>query len=208
MSRKLPRDFYERGDVVAVARDLLGKLLCTRRRGVLTAGRIVEVEAYAGKDDRACHAHGGRRTMRNQVMYGPGGHAYVYLCYGLHVMFNVVTNREGRADAVLVRALEPVAGGEVMRRRRKLGKDRGNLTSGPGVLTQAMGLTLRDNRADLLGDTVWIEDCGLRVEEIACGTRIGVDYAGVDAIRPWRFWIKGCPMVSRGPNVKVAGHHP
>jgi DNA-3-methyladenine glycosylase len=196
MSRKLGRGFYEQGDVETVARELLGKVLCARRRGVVTAGRIVEVEAYAGQDDRACHAHGGRRTRRNDVMYGPGGHVYVYLCYGLHVMFNVVANVEGRADAVLVRALEPMEGEEVMRKRRKLKHTRGNVSSGPGVLTQALGLTLNDNRADLLADSVWIEDRGEHAGVVACGPRIGVDYAGEHAARPWRFWIRGNRFVS------------
>lgn len=197
--RKLGRDFYEGEDVVALARALLGKVLVTRVDGLRTAGRIVETEAYRGQGDRACHAHGGRRTARNEVMYGPGGRAYVYLCYGMHVLFNVVTNREGQADAVLIRAMEPVEGIEVMVARS--GKPAGDvrLGSGPGLLTRSLGIVPTMTGVSLLGDRIWIEDWGEKVsdEHVWASARVGVGYAGEDARLPWRFRIRGNRWTSR-----------
>ncbi|HZR25173.1 MAG TPA: DNA-3-methyladenine glycosylase [Vicinamibacterales bacterium] len=199
---KLPRAFYSR-DTLDVARDLLGKVLVHRRRGVLTSGVIVEVEAYIGESDPACHAAPGP-TKRNAPLYGPPGYAYVYLNYGIHALFNVVSEPAGSPAAVLVRALDPLDGVAVMRRRRsKQMKGRRvrsadelalhELCRGPGNLTMAMGISLDDNREDLLGDTLFIEDRRTSVGPIVAGTRIGIR-VGTD--RPWRLWIKGHPAVS------------
>lgn len=197
---KLDRDFYLRDDVVQISRELLGKVLCTRLGGELTSGVITETEAYRGRNDKACHANDGRRTDRTEVMYHRGGTAYVYLCYGIHHLFNVVTNRVDTADAVLVRAVRPLEGAGLMLRRRQREEVEPGLTAGPGRLTQALGITTDHYGSDLRGDTIWIEDRGLDEAsgEIASGPRIGVDYAGDHAERPWRFWLRGSPWVSRG----------
>jgi len=195
---KLPREFYTRSDVLEVARDLLGKkLVVPNRNGRRVAGIIVETEAYRGPDDRASHAYGGRRTNRTETMYGIGGAAYVYFVYGMYNQFNVVTNVENTPHAVLIRALEPVEGIDVMRRRRK-GRSEYELTSGPGRLCLAMGIDRGLDKADLLGDRVWIEE-GVSVlpREIGRGPRIGIDYAGKWVAKPWRFWIRDNPFVSR-----------
>ena len=184
--KTLPHSFYRRPGVAAIARDLLGKVLATRMGGTRTAGIITETEAYAGETDKASHAYGGKVTGRNRVMYGPGGFAYVYLCYGIHHLFNVVTNRKGTAHAVLVRSLQPLEGREEMLRRRGGTK---LTTGGPGTLTQALGIRTEHNGADLSGPVIRIEDHGLRVreEDVLTGPRIGVDYAGADALLPYRF---------------------
>ena len=202
---KLDKAFYDRAGVVAVARDLLGKVLVTEFGGRRTSGRIVETEAYNGVGDRASHAWSGRRTRRTEVMYAAGGTAYVYLIYGIHHLFNVVTNKKDIPHAVLVRALEPMEGIEVMRER--LGRDGGaneglkpdySLTRGPGNLSRALGLRTVHTGVSLMGDEIWIGDDGYRPKrsEIIAGPRIGVDYAGVDAGLPYRFYIKGSPYVS------------
>ena len=202
---KLARARYMRADVVAVARRLLGSLLVAPARdGRRVSGIIVETEAYRGPEDRASHAYGGRRTRRTETMYAPGGTAYVYFVYGMYHQFNVVTNVADVPHAVLVRALEPVEGVELMRRRRG-GAAPVDLTSGPGKLCIALGIDRRLDGADLCGDRVWIEE-GPRVHPaaIACGPRVGIDYAGNWAGRPWRFWLRGNPFVSRPPG--PAGH--
>lgn len=188
----LPARFYRGTDVVGIARALLGKILCTRDGDVVTTGRIVETEAYGGITDRASHAHGGRRTVRTETMFAPGGVAYVYLCYGLHHLFNVVTGPQDRPDAVLIRGLEPLEGVHTMLKRRGMRTLHPRLAAGPGVLAQALGITRRDNGLDLGGDRVWIEDDGFGVpaRHILAGPRVGVGYAGEDAKRPWRFRIK------------------
>ena len=153
---KLPREFYTRADVLEVARDLLGKkLVVSNRNGSRVAGIIVETEAYRGPEDRASHAYGGRRTNRTETMYGIGGTAYVYFVYGMYNQFNVVTNVEDNPHAVLVRALEPIEGLDIIRRRRA-GRSEYELTSGPGRLCVAMGINRRLDKADLLGPRVWI----------------------------------------------------
>lgn len=192
---KLPRSFYIREDVVEIAKDLLGKYLVTEMDGVLTAGKIVETEAYCGRGDKACHANG-KRTPRTEVMYGEGGQAYVYLCYGIHHLFNVVTNVKDKADAVLIRALEPVIGMEVMAQRRK--QTKAKLASGPGTLSQAMGITTKLTGKDLLGDQIWIAKSSNQENvEILADTRIGVEYAEEDALRLWRFVIADNKFVSK-----------
>ncbi|MGH7420629.1 MAG: DNA-3-methyladenine glycosylase, partial [Candidatus Rokuibacteriota bacterium] len=186
---KLPRAFYTRPDVVAVARGLLGSLLVVPARdGRRVAGIIVETEAYRGPEDRASHAYRGRRTPRTETMYGPGGTAYVYFVYGMYHQFNVVTGVEHVPHAVLVRALEPVEGLDLMRRRRASAPPL-NLTSGPGKLCIALGIDRRLDRADLLGDRIWLEE-GRRARPAAIGSgpRVGIDYAGEWVARPWRFW--------------------
>jgi len=181
-------------DVTQVAKDLLGMYLVTEKDGLLTAGKIVETEAYCGRGDKACHANG-KVTPRTEVMYREGGLAYVYLCYGIHHLINVVTNKEGQADAVLIRALEPVYGLEVMKERRSFTKAK--LASGPGTLTQALDINVKQTGTDLLGNEIWIAKSDTDPFEIDAGTRIGVDYAEEDALRPWRFIIKGNKFVSK-----------
>ena len=191
--RVLPRSFYTRADVLAVARDLLGKLLVVPARGGRrVSGIIVETEAYRGPEDLASHARLGRRTARTETMYGIGGTAYVYFVYGMYHQFNVVTNEAEIPHAVLVRAIEPVEGVDLMLRRR--GRARAErLADGPGKLCIALGIDRGLDRADLLGERVWIEDRGRPVprSRIASGPRIGIDYAGSWANRPWRFWVRG-----------------
>ena len=195
---KLPRSFYTHPDVVAVARRLLGRLLVVPARGgQRVSGLIVETEAYRGPEDRASHAHGGRRTARTETMYARGGATYVYFVYGIYHQFNVVTNVADVPHAVLVRALEPVEGLALMRRRRGGGPDR-TLTSGPGKLCIALGIDRRLDRADLLGDRVWIEEGRpIRPSDITSGPRVGIDYAEEWVGRPWRFWLRDSPFVSR-----------
>jgi DNA-3-methyladenine glycosylase len=195
---KLSRGFYTRANVLKISRDLLGKLLVVPdETGRRISGKIVEVEAYRGPEDRASHAYGGRRTKRTETMYGEGGIAYVYFVYGMYNQFNVVTNVKDTPHAILVRALEPVEGIETMRIRRHSHADR-NLTSGPGKLCLAMGIDRQLDGADLLGDRVWIEEFDkVPVSKIARGPRIGIDYAEEWIEKPWRFWIKGNEFVSR-----------
>jgi DNA-3-methyladenine glycosylase len=196
---KLERDFYTRADTLTVARDLLGKrLVVPAGARARVSGRIVEVEAYLGVGDRAAHSFGGRRTRRTETMYAAGGTAYVFFVYGMHHQFNVVTGPEGLPHAVLVRAVEPEEGVELMKERRPVRKER-ELTSGPGKLCRALGLDLTFDGADLTGGRVWVEDAGVSFapEQIASGARIGVDYAGEDALKPWRFWVEGNVYVSR-----------
>ena len=197
--QKLDKDFYRREDVVLIARELLGKALVSNIGGIRTCGLIVETEAYSGQNDRASHAFGNRHSNRTMVMYKAGGLAYVYLIYGMYCLLNVVTNRAGVADAVLIRAIEPLEGIEHMLRRRKMKKFSPDLTNGPGKLTIALGITLEHYGTDLTGNLLWIEDLGLELKpaQIASGKRIGVEYAAQDALRPWRFWVKNNPFVSK-----------
>lgn len=200
--RKLTREFYIRASVLTVARQLLGQVLVVPARdGTRVSGIIVETEAYRGPQDRASHAYGGRRTNRTETMYQIGGTAYVYFVYGMYHQFNVVSNIEGIPHAVLVRALEPVEGIALMRKRRP-GLSDHHLTNGPGKLCIALGIDRGLDRADLLGERVWIEAGGGRVppSTIASGPRIGVDYAEEWAKKPWRFWIRDSPFVSRQDN--------
>jgi DNA-3-methyladenine glycosylase len=185
---KLPVDFYRRDDVVGISRELLGKVLCTRVDGTVTTAVITETEAYAGVDDKASHAFGDRRTPRTEPMYGPGGIAYVYLCYGIHHLFNVVTNVTGVPHAVLIRAARPLDGMDTIRARRRGRKDR-LLMAGPGTVSQALGIHTTMTGTDLSSNRIWIEDRGIDVadEAVTAGPRIGVDYAGEDATRPYRF---------------------
>ncbi|HWN09247.1 MAG TPA: DNA-3-methyladenine glycosylase [Pyrinomonadaceae bacterium] len=197
-SAKLPREFYTRANVVTVARELLGKLLVVpARNGIRVSGKIVEVEAYRGPEDRAAHSFGGRRTKRTETMYGVGGTAYVFFVYGMYNQFNVVANNREVPHAVLIRAIEPVEGVELMRQRRP-GKTDHSLTNGPGKLCIALGIDRKLDAADLLGNKVWLEDSErIPRSRILSGPRIGIDYAADWIDKPWRFWIKGNPYVSR-----------
>ena len=186
---KVPLDFYVREDVVQISRELLGKVLCTNLNGQVTKAIITETEAYAGVSDKASHAYGGRRTKRTEVLYARGGTAYVYLCYGIHHLFNVVTNKTGTPHAVLIRAGKSFEGCELMHKRRNKRDGDKSLLTGPGSLSQALGITTDLTGVDLLGDQIWIEDHKISVaaEEIITGPRVGIDYAGEDATRPYRF---------------------
>lgn len=198
--QKLSLSFYSRPNVQLIAQELLGKLLVTRINNICTAGRIIETEAYAGETDRASHAFGGRRTARTEVMYGPPGKAYVYLCYGIHHLFNVVTNVAGRPHAVLIRAIEPVEGIPSMLIRTGKPQAGPGLGRGPGNCSRALGITTLHSGADLLGDTIFIARDKISNQSLPIGTspRIGVDYAGEDALLPWRFFIRDHPGIS-GP---------
>lgn len=190
--KKLTKSFYQRDDVLAISQELLGKVLYSFIDNVLTAGIITETEAYRGVDDRASHAYGNRRTKRTEVMYQEGGVCYVYLCYGIHALLNVVTHKLNQPHAVLIRALKPIKGIEHMRKRRRTIKNDSQLTSGPGSLTQALGITTRHNGISLEGNLIWIEDQNIIIlpEEIISSPRIGIDYAKEDAFLPWRFQLK------------------
>lgn len=192
MPRPLPRSFYLRPDVTVIARELLGKVLVTGFDGLRTSGIITETEAYAGVDDRASHAYGGRRTERTEVMYARGGTAYVYLCYGLRHLFNVVTHGQGVPHAVLIRAMEPHEGLDIMRDRRA---GRPLRTGGPALVSEALGIRTAHTGLDLLRGPIRIEDHGLAPDEgsILVGPRVGVDYAGPDAALPYRFRIAPSP---------------
>lgn len=195
---KLSKSFYLREDVTQIARELLGKVLFTKIGSQRTAGKIVETEAYSYKE-RACHAFGQKRTARTETLFMEGGTSYVYLCYGIHKLFNVVTNHEGWAEAVLIRAVEPLEGEQLMVARR--GSISGyNLTSGPGKLSQALGINLTFNKQSLMESQIWIEDNGLHVNKIITSPRIGVGYAGEDAKLNWRYSESGNFYVSKGNN--------
>ncbi|WP_019037230.1 DNA-3-methyladenine glycosylase [Psychroflexus tropicus] len=196
MSQILPKAFFEHEDVVSLAKQLIGKQLNTQIDGVFTSGIITETEAYAGQGDKACHAHLGKFTKRTKVMYEPGGVAYVYLCYGIHHLFNIVTNTEGHADAILIRAIEPTNGIQDMMKRRQKKKQDKTLTAGPGNMTQAMGITKKHNEQSIAGDEIWIEDRGLVIDSIVETTRVGIDYAEEDAELLWRFYDKNSKYIS------------
>ena len=194
---KLDESFYLRNDVVIIAKDLLGKVLVTKIDRKVIAGIIVETEAYSYRE-KGCHAYNSRMTERNSVMFKSGGHAYVYLCYGIHHLFNIVTNVEGKADAVLIRALQPLVGEPHMMDRMDTTSLK-KITSGPGKLTKALGINLSMNGEYLLNNKVWIEDQSIKISKssIVASSRIGIDYAGEDAQLPWRFTIKDNEWVSR-----------
>jgi DNA-3-methyladenine glycosylase len=194
----LNRSFYDRPDVVKIAKELLGKIIVTMFDGQFTAGRIVETEAYKGVVDKASHAYGGRRTARTEVMFGNPGTAYVYLCYGIHHLFNVVTNKAGTPHAVLVRAVEPVHGTEIMLDRTRKRIPDNTLTRGPGNVSKALGIYTTHTGMDLIESDLCIVEDQFEVKRSAIGitTRIGVDYAGPDALLPYRFIVKGNPYVS------------
>ncbi|MBI2441986.1 MAG: DNA-3-methyladenine glycosylase [Lentisphaerae bacterium] len=199
VGKKLPAAFFRREDVLQIGRELLGQYLFTRLGGArVTGGRIVETEAYAGATDRASHAFGNRRTRRTAVMYQAGGVAYIYLCYGLHALFNIITGPQDIPHAILIRALEPTHGIDLMLRRRSKTRLDRTLTAGPGALAQALGLRVRYSGASLLGNKIWLEKgIDFHPAEIVSTTRVGIEYAGADAQRPWRFLVRGSAWSSR-----------
>lgn len=202
---KLKRDFYLRDDTVQIARDLLGKLIVVPdENGQRVSGMIVETEAYLGINDRAAHSFGGRRTARNEITYALGGHAYVFFIYGMYYQLNVICGEIDSPHVVLIRAIEPVEGIEVMRERRTRKKSETrrmpdkDLTSGPGKLCIALDIDRKLNGADLTGGSIWLEEYrNVEESDICVGKRIGIDYAGADAEKPWRFWLGSSVFLSK-----------
>lgn len=196
--KKLDHSFYDRRNVVQIAKDLLGKILVTQFDGIRTSGRIVETEAYNGVVDRASHAYGGRRTNRSEHIYGGPGTVYIYIIYGMHHLFNVVTNKKDIPHAILIRALEPLEGINYMLKRVRKPLQDYTLTKGPGNLARALGLSKMHTGGNLFSEEIFIEDDGLRYkkDEILITHRIGVEYAGMDAQLPYRFIVKGNRYVS------------
>jgi len=192
---KIPPSFYIKDDVVKIARELLGKYLFTHFNGILTGGIITETEAYAGITDKASHAYDDKRTKRTEIMYYKGGTAYVYLCYGIHSLFNIVTNAENIPHAVLIRGIFPTLGEEIILKRvnkKKLSKE---VTNGPGKVSKALGIHFSHSGLSLSGDKIWLEDKGIKIakNEIKITKRIGIDYAGDDVKLPYRFILKSIP---------------
>lgn len=198
---KLQFSYYLNQDVLFLAKDLLGKVLFTQIDGEITAGIIVETEAYFGVQDKASHAYGGRRTDRTETLYNQGGISYVYLCYGIHNLFNIVSSVEGEPHAVLIRAIEPLIGKDIIELRRKMPITKAAISSGPGSAAKALGIDRTFNGKDLAGEEIWIEDHGIRYsdDQIVAVPRVGVAYAQEDALLPWRFCIKNNKYVSK-PN--------
>ncbi|MGZ3757772.1 MAG: DNA-3-methyladenine glycosylase [Mucilaginibacter sp.] len=198
---KLPQVFYESNNVVDISKQLLGKYLYTFIDGEITGGYIVETEAYNGIIDKASHAYGNRKTARTKTMFEHGGIAYVYLCYGIHEMFNIVTSTNNEPHAVLIRAIQPTEGIETMLLRRNMTAMKPNITSGPGSVAKALGISRAVNGISLQSEVLWIEDKGLTFNDsdIAAVPRVGVAYAGDDALLPYRFYVKGNTYVSK-PN--------
>lgn len=197
MYHKLSESFYLRENVQQISIDLLGKVLVTCIDGQYTAGIITETEAYQAPEDKASHAFNNRKTPRTEIFYNKGGIGYVYLCYGIHYLFNVVTNKTDVPHAILIRSVEPLEGIDVMMLRRKKKKLDKTLTAGPGALSQALGITKLHNKISLAGDTVWIEDREIKVKSIVSTTRIGIDYAAEYKDKPWRYYIEGNIWVSK-----------
>lgn len=189
---KLPRSYFLNDKVVDIAKDLIGKMLFTNFDGTTTAGIIIETEAYAGIDDRASHAWGGRHTARTEVMYRGGGAAYVYLCYGIHHLFNIVTNTAGIPHAVLIRGVTACYGNDIIQQRMGAQSYNKGIIIGPGKVSKALGIKVAHTGTDLTGDTIWLEHSGKQTkpEDIIITTRIGIDYAGQDALLPYRFILK------------------
>jgi DNA-3-methyladenine glycosylase len=199
--KKLPLSFYQRDNVLQIAKELLGKIIVTKWKGVVTSGRIVECEAYDGVIDRASHAFSGRRTARNEIMYAEAGTAYVYICYGIHHLFNVVTNEKNIPHAILIRAVEPLQGINEMLKRRGKKKMESTLTKGPGSLSVALGIHVRHNGVSLHSPELFIADDGFTPDKKLIGSspRIGVESAGEAARYLYRYYIKGNPFVSGKP---------
>jgi DNA-3-methyladenine glycosylase len=187
--KKLGKDFFLRENVVDISRELIGKFLVTNFNNIITSGMIIETEAYNGVIDKASHAYKGRRTARNEIMYGEGGNTYVYLCYGIHHLFNIVTNKKDIPHAVLIRALIPKEGIDTVLKRRNQKSINKKIADGPGTLSQALGIRTSHTGIPLSGKTIWVEDRKIEFskKDIKAGPRIGVDYAGKDALLPYRF---------------------
>ena len=199
--KKLPYSFYDRDDVIAIARELLGKVIVTNIKGKKASGRIIETEAYVAFIDKASHSYKGRKTARNEHMYSAPGTAYIYICYGMHQMMNVVTNKEGIPDAILIRAIEPLAGVQLMQQRTGKGNVDYTITRGPGNVGKALGISKDHSGFLLLDDTISIYDDGFSLNDIEIGAskRIGVKSAGKDGLLPYRYYIKGNKYVSGRP---------
>ena len=197
--KKIPLPFYSRKDVVLIAKELVGKILVTNFDGVITSGRIVETEAYVALIDKASHSFGGKRTARNEHMYAGAGTAYVYICYGMHQMMNIVTNEKNIPDAVLIRAVEPMQGIDIMLKRTGKKILDKTLTRGPGNVGNALGIFKHHSGNHLLGNKIYLIDDHLNIsdEQIGTSARIGVESAGADALHPYRFYLKGNKNVSR-----------
>lgn len=199
-TKRLSHDFFLHTDVVQICKSLIGKVLVSTIDDLYTSGIIVEAEAYRGPDDKACHAFNHRRTPRTEVLYKDGGHAYIYICYGIHHLFNIVTAPREMAHAVLIRALEPLEGKDIMMKRRNMISMEPKITRGPGALSVAMGFNanLSGMNMNSKESKIYIEDRRLVYtdEHVKSGTRIGVENAGVSALLPWRFWVKGNKYVS------------
>jgi len=195
----LNESFYTRKDVIIIAKELLGKIIVTYFDGELTAARITETEAYNGAVDKASHAYNNRRTKRTEIMYANGGAAYVYLCYGIHHLFNVVTNIKDTPHAILIRSAEPIIGIDIMLQRTRKKKPDYTLTSGPGNVSKALGIYTHHTGNDLQSENFFIADDGFKLtkNKIISTPRIGVDYAAEDALLPYRFFIKGNDYVSQ-----------
>lgn len=198
MPEKLDALFYQHPDVLLLARQLIGHKLVTKLNNEgITSGMIVETEAYNGIADRASHAYGGRRTNRTEIMYAEGGIAYVYLCYGIHHLFNIVTGAKNNPQAILIRAIQPIDGMPIMLKRRNLKASKPNLSSGPGSAACSLGIKTHHSGLSLTEDAIWIEPyLKFKPHEIQTGPRVGVAYAGDDANNPWRFSLKNNSWVS------------
>lgn len=199
--KKLPIEFYKRENVVLIARELIGKILSTNIDGLQTSGRIVETEAYAGLTDKASHAYAGKRTNRNEHMYGEAAKAYVYICYGIHQMFNIITNDVEIPDAILIRAIEPLEGIDVMLKRTGKKNADTTLTKGPGNVGKALGIFKIHSGINITGDVIFLGEDDYKIETAMIGSsaRIGVNYAGFDTLLPYRFFLKGNKFVSGYP---------
>ena len=195
---KLDLYFYQRNDTLKICKDLLGKVLVTNINNNITSGRIVEVEAYLGANDKASHSYNNKKTQRTEVMFLNGGISYVYLCYGIHYLFNIVVGKKNNPCAILIRAIQPFKGINIMLQRRNLSNATKNLTNGPGKLAQALGITTKLNKQLLINNMIWVEDHEIKLEkkDILSSPRIGVDYAGDDSKLPYRFYIKKNKWVS------------
>lgn len=200
MGKKLDESFYLRADALTISRELLGKVLVSDLKDEpKTSGRIVETEAYIAPEDKASHAYNYKKTKRTKTMFMSGSTAYVYLCYGIHAMFNVITHQEGTPHAILVRAIEPMEGIDTMLQRRNRSKKERTLTAGPGCVSQALGITTKLNTCSVLGDQVWIEDNGDKIsaDNIQATPRVGIPSAGEYKDKPWRFKVKGTKWTSK-----------
>jgi DNA-3-methyladenine glycosylase len=196
--RKLPLSFYNRKDVVKIARELLGKIIVTNFSGKITSGKIVETEAYVGIIDKASHSFSGKRTARNEHMYSVAGTAYIYICYGMHQMLNIVTNEKEIPDAVLIRAIEPVEGIEMMMERTGKKRSDKTITRGPGNVGKALGISKHHSGLFLLDEEIYLLDNEEKIaeENIGISKRIGVESAGADSLLPYRFYIRRNKYVS------------
>lgn len=200
LNHKLSKKYFQDDNVVAVARKLLGCRLWTRINGQVTAGIIVETEAYDGLTDRASHAYGGRRTPRTEIFYHSGGVAYTYLCYGIHTLFNIITGPAEVPHAVLIRAVAPSRGIETILQRRNQTQLQRNTAGGPGLVSQALGITRGHNGLEVDGDKIWLTAAGkeerVGSDDITAAPRVGIDYAGTDTALPWRFYITSSSWTS------------